>query len=50
MTEQASVKVAIAWVGTTLGAITLNQWVLIATLVYTVLQIALSIKKFWIRA
>jgi ABC-type transport system involved in cytochrome c biogenesis permease subunit len=33
-------------VGASLAGITLNQWVMIATLVYTVLQIALLIYKF----
>lgn len=38
-------KIFIVWCGTTLGAMTLNNWVLLATLVYTSLQIVLSIRK-----
>jgi hypothetical protein len=40
-------KLLLVWFGTTFGTITLNQWVLGATLVYTVLQIMLSVKKLF---
>ena len=41
-------KVAIAWVGVFLGSITLSDLVLFATLIYTIIQIALAVRK-WIR-
>lgn len=41
-------KVALAWVGVFIGSITLSDLVLFATLVYTIIQIALSVRK-WIR-
>ena len=31
----------------TIAGVTLQEWVLIATLIYTVLQTALLIKKWW---
>lgn len=40
-----AVKLALIWAATVVGNVTLNQWVLIATLAYTVLQIALSLRK-----
>jgi len=38
-THDAFIKVAIAWTAMALGAFTLSQAVLCATLIYTVLQI-----------
>lgn len=43
----SAAKVGVAWAGAAIGAFTLQDWVLIATLVYTVLQIALAIRRFW---
>lgn len=49
MSEQdhSLIKVLIAWVGAVYGALTLSQLVLFATLVYTVLQIVVLIRKIW---
>lgn len=38
-------KVIIAWAGTMLGAVTLQQCVLGATLVYTLLQIVIAVRR-----
>jgi len=41
----ATVKVLIAWLGAVTGSMTLSSAVLIATLVYTLLQIFLTYRK-----
>lgn len=48
MYNAAFFKVAIAWIGMFIGSITLSDLVLFATLVYTIIQIALAIRK-WVR-
>lgn len=40
----AGLKVALAWFGTFFGALTLQHWVLTATLIYTLLQIYLLVR------
>jgi hypothetical protein len=45
--SRGALGVLIAWAGTVFGAYTLQQWVLIATLGYTLLQIVLSLRKLW---
>jgi len=45
--DHATIKILIAWVGAIYGALTLSQLVLFATLVYTVLQIVVLVRKMW---
>lgn len=40
-------KLAIAWIGASFGTLTLNQWVLVATLIYTIIQIVIGLRKLW---
>lgn len=42
-------KVFVAWIGTVYGSISLNDLVLIATLVFTVAQIFFTIRDRWWR-
>ena len=44
-TNMALFKVMIAWAGTMFGGVTLSGLVLTATLVYTVLQIIILVRK-----
>ena len=44
-TNAAMIKVMIAWIGTMFGGITLSSLVLTATLIYTILQIILVVRK-----
>lgn len=46
-TKAAAVKMGIASGGGILTAVTLNEWVALATLVYVVLQIGLLLPKYW---
>jgi len=46
-THTAIIKVMVAWIGTALGGISLSNLVLIATLIYTLLQIYLLVRKIW---
>ena len=46
-TNTALVKLAIAWFGTLLGGVSLSSLVLGATLVYTLLQITVVLRRFW---
>ncbi len=43
---QTTAKLALAWAGALIGAITLQNWVLILTAIYTILQI-ISLLKDW---
>jgi len=43
----SAAKVGLAWVGFWFGSLTLQDWVLIATLVYTLLQIVIAIRRVW---
>lgn len=43
----AAVKIAPAGLGSLWAALTLNEWVAAATLLYVVLQIGLLIPKYW---
>lgn len=45
--HQEAVKSTIAVSGAGLSAMTLNEWVALATLIYIVLQIGLLIPKYW---
>jgi hypothetical protein len=40
-----SEKTGIAWIGTILGYVTLSDVVLVATLIFTILQILLALRK-----
>ena len=40
-------KVFLAWMGLTFGAVTLNQWALLATLCYTLIQSAIGLRKLF---
>lgn len=40
-------KIAPAAVGTAWGALTLNEWVLVATLIYVLAQLGLLVPKYW---
>jgi hypothetical protein len=46
-TNVATIKVLIAWIGAVVGGVTLSQLVLGATLIYTLLQIFILIRKMW---
>jgi hypothetical protein len=46
-TNATLVKLGIAWVGTLIGGVSLSSLVLVATLVYTLLQIAIVVRKLW---
>jgi hypothetical protein len=46
-TNMAMIKITLAWVGATIGAVSLTQWVLISTLIFTLLQILVLIRKIW---
>lgn len=46
-TQVALIKVMAIWAGTVFGGVTLSGLVLSATLVYTVLQIVVLIRKMW---
>lgn len=46
-TGLAAAKIAPAAVGTAWGALTLNEWVLVATLVYVLAQLGLLVPKYW---
>ena len=43
--KHGTAKVLLAWAGTAIGALTLQEWVLITTLVYTSLQSVLALRK-----
>lgn len=47
-TPTAAVKVAVAWAGGFIG-IQLSDWVLLATLIYTLLQIYFLLRDKWRR-
>ena len=46
-TNVAMFKILVVWAGTTLGSISLSSLVLGATLVYTLLQIFVLLRKIW---
>jgi len=46
-TNSALFKILIAWVGTAVGGISLYNYVLIATLIFTLLQILVIVRKIW---
>jgi hypothetical protein len=46
-TSTIAVKAALIWMGTLFGGVTLSSLVLGATLVYTVLQIVVLVRKIW---
>ena len=46
-TNVAMLKVLAAWAGLFFGGITLSDLVLAATLIFTVLQIIVMIRKLW---
>lgn len=46
-TNVATFKILIAWVGAAVGSISLSDLVLTATLIFTVLQIVVLIRKLW---
>ena len=46
-TNLTLLKLLIAWAGTVFGGVTLSGLVLGATLIYTVLQIIVLIRKMW---
>jgi hypothetical protein len=46
-TNVATIKVLIAWIGAVVGGVTLSQLVLGATLIYTLLQIFILLRKLW---
>jgi len=46
-TNTTLLKVAVAWFGTLFGGITLSGLVLSATLIFTILQIYVLIRKIW---
>jgi hypothetical protein len=45
--DSAGVKLLIAWAGTLMGGVTLSDIVLFATLIYTLLQIAILIRRLY---
>lgn len=48
-TNVATMKILIAWIGAAVGSISLSDLVLTATLIFTVLQIVVLIRKLWRR-
>lgn len=46
-TNVAMIKIFIVWAGTTLGSLSLSSLVLAATLIYTLLQIYVLLRKIW---
>jgi hypothetical protein len=42
-----NIKVMIAWIGAIAGGVTLNELVLGATLIFTVLQIFMICRRLW---
>lgn len=42
-------KVALAWVGWFIGSVTLTQWVMLATLIYTVTNTIFLLRDKWWR-
>lgn len=46
-TNSAIIKILAAWLGVTFGGLTLSTLVLSATLLFTVLQIVVLIRKIW---
>ena len=46
-TNTTLVQLAIAWIGTLVGGVSLSSLVLGATLVYTLLQITVVLRRFW---
>lgn len=46
-TAMATVKLIIVWVGTMVGGITLSDMVLTATLIFTLLQIFMLLRRLW---
>lgn len=46
-TNVATVKILIAWIGTAVGSVSLSDLVLSATLLYTVQQIFMLLRKLW---
>jgi len=46
-TNVATIKILIAWIGVAVGSISLSDLVLTATLIYTLLQIFMLIRKLW---
>lgn len=47
--NQTLVKVAIAWVGTFAGHISLSQTVMTLTIIYTLLQIYRTVRELWFK-
>ena len=46
-TNMTMIKLMVAWAGTVFGGVTLSGLVLGATLIYTLLQIIVLIRKMW---
>lgn len=46
-TNVATAKILIAWVGAAVGSLSLSNLVLTATLIYTLLQIFMLLRKLW---
>jgi len=46
-TNMAMFKVMLAWAGTMFGGVTLSSLVLTATLIFTLLQIYILVRKLW---
>lgn len=46
-TNSALFKVLIAWVGTAVGGMSLSNFVLITTLIFTLIQIFVIVRKIW---
>jgi hypothetical protein len=44
-----SFKVALAWVGLIVGSVTLTQWVMLATLIYTLANTFFLLRDKWWR-
>ena len=42
-----TLKLILIWIGTFIGSVTLNQLVLGATLVFTILQIFMILRRIW---
>jgi len=46
-TNMATLKVLVAWLGVWFGGVSLSSLVLTATLVYTLLQIFILLRRLW---
>ena len=46
-TNAMNLKLIIAWIAAIFGSLTLNQLVLWATLIFTVLQIFMILRRLW---